>query len=294
MVVVDRQGLERPIGDERFFSWPRVSPDGKRVAVEIGTGDGSFDVWLYDLASKGFSRLTNNFTGVRPLGWSADGRTVAYLAAEGTHSGNLGRMRVARVPWDLSAAPEILTPPVVLNPEDGSLGPAHTSLVVRRRGYNGPGDIEIAPLDTPTAFKPFVATNADEETPRISPNGKLVAYASDETGHYEVYLRPVAGGGGRIQVSAGGGSEPVWSLDGRGLYYRTPGRLMFATIATSPELNVAKRDSMFADPYHREGKAVQYDAFPNGDLLMLKRNERSELRPTIVTNWTRLLRTKNK
>jgi serine/threonine-protein kinase len=294
MAIVDRQGVERPIGDERFFSWPRVSPDGKRIAVEIGTGDGSFDVWLYDIASKGFSRLTNNFTGVRPLSWSADGRTVAYLAAEGTSSGNLGWMRVARVPWDLSAAPEILTPAVVVNPEDGSLGPAHTSLLVRRRGYNGPGDIEIAPLDTPNAFKPFVATNADEETPRISPNGKLVAYASDETGHYEVYLRPVAGGGGRIQVSAGGGSEPVWSPDGRGLYYRTPGRLMFATIVTSPELNVAKRDSMFADPYHREGKAVQYDAFPNGDLLMLKRNERSELRPTIVTNWTRLLKAKNK
>lgn len=296
MVVVDRQGVERPIADERYFSWPRISPDGKRVAVEIGTGDGSFDVWLYDIASKGFSRLTNNFTGVRPLGWSADGRSVIYLATARTSSGNLGRMRVARVPWDLSAPPELLTPPAALNPEDGSLGPPHSSLVVRRSGYSGPGDLEIAPLDTPTAFKPIVATNADEETPRISPNGKLLAYASDETGQYEIYVRPLVGGGGggRIQVSANGGSEPVWTQDGRGFYYRSSSRLMFATIATSPELAVTKRDSMFADPYRREGKAVQYDAFPNGDLLMLKRNAFSGLHPTVVMNWTGLLRQKGK
>jgi serine/threonine-protein kinase len=294
MVVVDRQGRERLIGDERFFSWPRVSPDGKRVAVEIGTGDGSFDVWLYDVASKGFSRLTNNFTGIRPLGWSADGRTVAYLSVAGTSTGNLGRMHVARVPWDLSAPPEVLTRTTMENPEDGSLGPPHTSLVVRRRGYGGPGDLEIAPLDTPNAFKPLVATSADEQTPRISPDGKLLAYVSDETGQYEVYLRPLTGGSGRIQVSAAGGSEPVWSRDGRGFYYRTPGRLMFATIATTPELGVVKRDSIFADPYRREGRAVQYDAFPNGDLLMLKRNERSEPRPTVVMNWRALLRQKGK
>jgi serine/threonine-protein kinase len=294
MVVVDPKGVERPIGDQRFYSWPRVSPDGKRIAVEIGTGNGSFDVWLYDVASKGLSRLTNNFTGIRPFGWSSDGRDVIYLAAEGTSLGNLGRMRVARVPWDLSTPPEILTRVAAVNPEDGSIGPPHTSLIVRRRGYSGPADLEIAPLDTPNAFKPFVATDADEETPRISPNGKLAAYGSDETGAFEVYLRPLTGGGGRIQVSAGGGSEPVWSRDGRGIYYRTPGRLMFATISTTPELSVVKRDSMFVDPYRREGRAVQYDVFPNGDLLMLRRDERSQARPTVVTNWTRLLDQKNK
>ena len=69
---------------------------------------------------------------------------------------------------------------------------------------------------------------------------------------------------------------------------------MFATISRTPELSVVKRDSLFADSYRREGKAVQYDAFPNGELLMLKRDERSEPRPTIVTNWTRLPRQKSK
>src|SRR5262249_31215999 len=160
----------------------------------------------------GFSRLTNNFSGVRPLGWSADGRMVEFLSTEGGKGGgSLGRMHVARIPWDLSSAREVLTATATSNPEDGSLGPPHTSLIVRRRGYGAPGDLEIAPLDSPNAFKPFVATNADEETPRISPDGKLVAYASDETGQFETYIRPLTGGGGRIQVSASGGAEPVWS-----------------------------------------------------------------------------------
>jgi hypothetical protein len=291
MVQVNRQGVERPLGDDRFFSWPRVSPDGKRIAVEIGTGEGVYDVWIYDVASKGFSRLTNNFSGIRPLGWSADGRTVAYVSVEGTSpGGNLGKMHVARLPWDLSAAPEVLTRTVDVNPEDGSVGPPHTFLVVRRQGYGAPGDLEIAPLDTPNAFKPFVVTEADEETPRISNDGKLVAYASDETGQYEIYLRPLTGGGGRIQVSARGGAEPVWSRDGRGLYYRSPTRMMFATIATTPELSVIKRDSLFVDQYRREGKAVQYDALPNGDLLMLKQNEGAQQHPTVILNWPRLLR----
>ena len=296
MVVVDRQGVERAIGDARFFSWPRVSPDGKRIAVEIGTGDGSFDVWLYDVASRAFSRLTNNFSGIRPLGWSTDGRMVEYLSATGAGGGgsSLGALRVARVPWDLSSPSENLTAAVSANPEDGSLGPPHTSLVVRLRGYNGPGDLEIASLDSPNVFKPFVATGADEETPRISPDGKLVAYGSDETGQFETYIRPLAGSGGRIQVSAGGGAEPVWARDSRTLYYRSPSRLMVATIAATPELSVVKRDSLFADTYRREGKAVQYDVFPNGDFLMLKRDERSEPRPMIITNWQRLLRQKSK
>jgi hypothetical protein len=104
----------------------------------------------------------------------------------------------------------------------------------------------------------------------------------------------LTGGGGRIQVSAGGGAEPVWARDSHTIYYRSPSRLMVATIAATPELSVMKRDSLFADTYRREGKAVQYDVFPNGDFVMLKRDERTEARPMIITNWQGLLRQKSK
>jgi serine/threonine-protein kinase len=272
-----------------------VSPDGKRIAAEIGTGSGSFDVWLYDIESRGFSRLTNNFTGVRPLGWSVDGRRVYYLLVEGSGPGGImSKRRVASIPWDLSAPPETLTADLQVNPEDASIGPAHSTMAIRFYGYGSPGDISIAPLDSPTALRAFVTSSADDETPRLSADGTLLAYGSDETGQYEVYVRPVTGGAGRIQISAGGGSEPVWSRDGRGLYYRGPDRLMFAAITTTPQIAVTRRDTLFDDPYGKEIKAVQYDAFPNGELLMLKRDTRSFARPALIMNWSELLKRRNK
>jgi hypothetical protein len=217
---------------------------------------------------------------------------VQYIAVNSNGTGgSLGRQRVAVVPWDLSSPPRLLGGDASPNPEDASLGPAHGSLVVRLLGYGLPGDLSIAPLDTPDAIRPLITTPADEETPRVSPDGKLLAYASDETGQYEVYVRPIAsGGGGRIQVSAGGGGEPVWTRDGRGLYYRGPTKMMFATVTATPQFAVVKRDTLFTDSYRKELKAVQYDAFPNGDLLMLKPDGRSSAQPVVVVNWPELLR----
>jgi serine/threonine-protein kinase len=303
LVAVDRRGIERPITDKpNYFSWPRVSPDGKRIAVEIGTGTGIFDVWLYDVASTAWSRLTNNFSGIRPTGWSSDGRRVVYLAVETKTpasvsaevprtAGLAANRHVASIPWDLSGPPEGVTaesPPVP--PEDASVGPPHSVVAVRLGGYTRDGDIAIAPLDSPKAMRAFVATPADEETPRLSPDGKLLAYASDETGRYEVYLRPVAGAGGRLQISAGGGSEPAWAPGGHAIYYRAPRRLMLATLTTGTELAVAKRDTLFADVYRKENKSVGYDVFPNGELLMQKLEDQSGGRLMVVLNWPELLR----
>ena len=132
------------------------------------------------------------------------------------------RRRVASIPWDLSGPSQTVTADSSIPPEDASVGPPHGVVAVRFKGYTLPGDISIAPLDSPSAMRAFVATPADEETPRLSPDGKLLAYGSDETGQYEVYVRPVAGPGGRVQISAGGGSEPVWAAGGRAIYYRGP------------------------------------------------------------------------
>ena len=94
-----------------------------------------------------------------------------------------------------------------------------------------------------------------------------------------------------MQISAGGGSEPVWTRDGRGLYYRGPERMLFATLTTSSPLSVAKRDTLFVDTYRKEFKAIQYDVFPSGrELLMMKLDSQSGGRPTIVINWPELLK----
>jgi len=83
------------------------------------------------------------------------------------------------------------------------VGPAYGYVAVRLKGYSQPGDIAIASLDSVTAVRSFAATSADEETPRLSPDGKLLAYSSDETGAYDVYVRPVSGQRGRVQKRRG-------------------------------------------------------------------------------------------
>ena len=202
------------------------------------------------------------------------------------------RRTIAWIPWDLSGPPELLPVDASAGVDDASVGPSRELLAVRLKGYNAPGDIFVAPLDSPRVARPFVATSADEETPRLSPDGRWLAYSSDETGRYEVYVRPVSAPGGRVQVSSGGGAEPAWARDGRSLFYRGNTHLMRASVGGDSSLSVQKRDTLFADEkYRKELRAVLYDVFPDGQaLLMLKQAGRSSREPTLVFNWPELVR----
>jgi hypothetical protein len=150
-------------------------------------------------------------------------------------------------------------------------------------------DIWIAPLDTPQAVRPFIATAANERQPNLSRDGHYLAYTSEETGRPEVYVQPVPGPGGRMQLSADGGTEAVWDFDNRHVYYRGPRHMMRATVATSPRLELVRRDTLFEDIYDREGFAPFYDVMPGGKELLMQRNE-SRPRLAILLNWPALLR----
>ncbi|MBX9929840.1 MAG: serine/threonine-protein kinase [Gemmatimonadaceae bacterium] len=290
LVAVNREGKERALAEPRRYSWPRISPDGRRVAVEVEGETGGYDVWLLDLASRAMSRLTTNYSGVRPLGWSPDGKSVGFLSTSDNTGSIIGAQRtVSWIPFDLSG-PRRTLPITTRNPvEDASISAASGAIAIRTLGYGAPGEILLAPADSPRVAQPLVATAADEETPRFSPNGAYLAYASDETGNFEVYVRPVAGAGGRVQISAGGGSEPVWARDGRGIYYRGPARLMFAALDARAE--VVRRDTLFLDPYRKEHRAVAYDVFPGGQEFLMQRVETEGRRDLMVLrNWPALAR----
>ena len=292
LVSVDAKGVERVVDNEaQRYSWPRISPDGRRIAVEIAGTGGGYDVWLHDLSDRTLTRLTNNFTGVRPVGWSTDGRRVGYLDLQGGGTPSV-RRTMAWIPWDLSGPRELVPVQSEAGVEDVSIGASRELMAVRLRGYNAPGDIFVAPLDSPRVARPFVATSADEETPRLSPDGRWLAYSSDETGRYEVYVRPLSTPGGRVQISAGGGAEPVWAPDGRSIFYRGNAHVMRAIVGGDASFAVQKRDTLFGDDqYRREVKAVSYDVFPDGKtLLMQKRAGRSSREPTMVFNWPELVR----
>ncbi len=170
LVAVDRRGQERVLAEPRLYSWPRVSPDGRRVAVEVGGETGGYDVWVLDLASKALSRLTTNNSGVRPFGWSRDGKQVGFLATAFNNSLGQGTSRqVAWIPWDLSGPRQLLPTVSKDGVEDASVSSANGSIAMRVLGYGAPGDLLLAPADSPRVAQPLVATSADEETPRFSP-----------------------------------------------------------------------------------------------------------------------------
>ena len=295
---VDREGREELLDREPApYSWPRVSPDGKRIAVEVQASNAAaYDVWLFTLASRSLERVTSGYSGVRALGWSDDGKRLAYLTMENGGTPQSKRT-ITWVPWDLSAPPQRISVriPDGTQVEDATLHNSTDLIVVRTRGYGAPGDLWVAPPvppgDSVRQARPFVVTDADEETPRLSPDGRWVAYASNETGQFEVYARAADGTGGRVSLSAGFGAEPVWTPDGRGLYFRGEGRMHFVALANDAILQVVRRDTLFADPYRRESLAVPYDVFPDGkSLLMQKPSGTSSRSPIVVLNWPGLLR----
>jgi hypothetical protein len=278
LVAVNLRGEERPLVDipqaagswgasaldTGYFAWPKASPDGKRIAVEMRTGDQRWDIWVYDRESRTLSRLTDGFTGVKPFGWSPDSRNLVYLRVD---DGDItGARRVVSQQWDGRAPPRDLlrTDFSILNV---AFGPLDGYGVIRELGND---DLWIASLSSPGIARPFVATSASEVDPRLSRDGQLLAYASNESGQYEIYALPLGDPSKRVQVSHGGGTQPVWSPDGRHLFYRGPDRIMRASMRPGQRLTVERVEPLFADVYERHD-VTNYDVLPGGEELVMIR-----------------------
>ena len=198
-VLVDARGAATPLlGEARQYGNPRYSPDGRRVAFDVGSAKGR-DIWIYELASATFTRLTSTGSNVRPE-WSPDGRRVLYRQVA-------PRKGLWWQPADGSGAPELLAE-VPGGPNEGVVSADGRNLLYRTDEGTGDQQVFSMPLDKsapPTAL----ITKGVNWAPRFSPNGRWIAYSSDESGTAEVYVRPFPGAAGRVQVSNNGGSEPV-------------------------------------------------------------------------------------
>ena len=131
---------------------------------------------------------------------------------------------------------------------------------------------------------------ASETMPRVSPDGRWVVFVTNESGRDEVVVQPFPGPGGRVQVSAGGGTEPVWSRDGRRLFYRGSGKLMAAEVRTTPGFSVVAHDTVLTDSYtFATNPHANYDVFPDGaHFVFLEPDHSSEM--VVVANWHSVLR----
>jgi Tol biopolymer transport system component len=213
LVVVDRRGrLVRELPAQRPWT-PRFSPDGGRVAYgAFARGRDGSELWVADLGAGTAERLTSDGRDGNDPQWSPDGRRLAYsAAADGGKDvfvravdGGDGAVAAALPPRDGDQFPTDWLP-------DGS-----GVLVTEQAG--GALDVLVQPTDGGPA-RPYAATGARESGARVSPDGRWVAYGSDETGGREVYVDGFPAPGRRLRVSAGGGEHPVWGRDGRTLYY---------------------------------------------------------------------------
>jgi Tol biopolymer transport system component len=138
--------------------------------------------------------------------------------------------------------------------------------------------------------QPFLRTRFDESGPRFSPDGRWLAYMSDESGRYEIYVQPYPGPGGKWQISTGGGTEPVWNRNGRELFYRIGDKMMAVEITTQPGFAAGTPRVLFEGRYEPAPFPVaNYDVSPDGQrFLMLKPVEQTGAAPTqinVVLNW---------
>jgi len=287
MAAVDLEGRVRElpaIGRERF-SEPRLSPDGKHMAVAIGPPQPSDtgDVYVYDLATGARTRLTSHGLNIRPE-WSRDGSRVLYIARERD-----SQFVVAQRP-DGSGAADVVArgkPPAFY---ELAPGPARGLSAVRTGLAAGGSAIVLAPTESLEARRPFDAGARVAITPKLSPNGRLLAFVTTEEGRRELFVRPVDGSGPRVAVSTEGGTEPVWAPDGSALYFRGLTDVMAATVTERPSLVVGTPKPLFEDTYFRSVAHSAYDVFPSGrELLMLNGWSRAQTRAYLLVNWTQAM-----
>jgi eukaryotic-like serine/threonine-protein kinase len=269
-----------------------LSPDGKAVAVGLSR-EGRRDIWVKQLPEGPFSRITfGDTSSVRP-GWSSDGREVLYVndrSGSGVGPAYAHRADGTGVARLLFASPTLDIGQIVAS-RDGRW-------LVLRTAPPGAGSTDIVGLQAgDTTLVPLVATPAAEVYPSLSPDGRWLAYTSNESGAPEIYVRPFPETAtAKWQVSTAGGREPAWAGSGRELFYLN-GRneMVVAEVQTGTTFSVGKQRALFpASDFARPGPVPSFSISPDDKrFLMVREGEASQQSELIVAeNWLQALRGK--
>jgi serine/threonine protein kinase len=280
---LDRAGKHLgTLGDPGPINGMQFSPDHKTAAVQMRDTGGNVDVWLFDTSRGLRTRITSDAAYDNAPAWSPDGRTIVF------RSNRNGPFDLYRKPADGSRNEELLYADNLLK---GSLSfsPDGKYLAYFAQGDPKTGtDIWILPdpLGTPGAMKPypFLRTEYDESNPQFSPDGRRIAYNSNESGRNEVYVTPFPGPGAKRQVSPAGGTEPRWRADGKELFYLAPDdRLTVAEVdLKAGAVEVKKITPLFGPVTAGYGVSADGQRFltalpPDGEVAEPL---------TVVLNWT--------
>ncbi len=283
---VDRAGEMIQIGDdlERALG-PRFSPDGRRMAISSPTTDEGPKLWVYDLERGTWTRLISDGQAWWPL-WSPDGRNLAFTTVLPD-----GLAAIFTIPADGSGSAERLIQTEYPQQSSGWSADGQTLLLNQNDHPETKWDVMMFRPGEDTEANPLLNSPAMELLPHLSPDGRWLAYVSDESGRTEVYVQSFPELGNKWQISTDGGTEPIWSPDGTELFYRDAEALemIVVDITLEPEFRPGTPRVLFEGRFiATPGYGRNYDVAPDGQsFLMFQQNmagiESAELR--LVLNW---------
>jgi serine/threonine protein kinase/Tol biopolymer transport system component len=288
LMWVNRDGAVQPIDlTPDVFNDPAVSPDGERAALLVGP-IGHGDIWIYDFRQTTFTRLTTDGKSATPV-WSADGRSIYYVSIDTPKR----ETTIFRRSADGGGEPERLASSN-LRTYIGSVVRDGTAAFGAANPWTGSFNIFRIPL----AGQPLVRlTNSQTQAyaPTLSPDGRWLAYSSEESGRREIYVQGVTGEAQWL-VSVGGGEEPHWGPDGRALYYRVDDRLMSVAIQPGATFAAAKPTLLLRGLYDLQSETgLSYAVDPKTARFLMIRlatdgsgTAASSFR--VVLNWAQHLR----
>jgi eukaryotic-like serine/threonine-protein kinase len=290
---VDRSGKEDPLPlPPGSYLHPRLSPDSRQLAVEI---EGSnHDIFLYDFESGVLSNLTTDGVSHWPV-WSPEGANIGY------RSGTMGRFGLWQVPADRSQSPlRLAVAGTSQNAESYSPDGRQLAYTVTEPG-SAPR-IAVVPLQGEPTPRPLDSGTYMQGSAKFSPDGRWLAYCSMESGRPQVYVQAFPGPGAKIQVSADGGTDPVWRRSGEELFYRNADRMMVVPVAIGERVTAGRPQELWKGDYsHGMGSSCgmpgatssNYEVTSDGQrFLMIKDDKHSFIsrRIVVVQGWGEELR----
>jgi len=282
LVWVDRNGSETPVAaPSMLYVTPRLSADGRKIALAKTVNSGALVSPIWDTSQN--IPFPLRFDGLASSAvWTPDARRIIFQGAKD------GESSLYSIGVEQNDAPEKL--------DASSPGPLQSASLrdaafLKYNNQTTKNDIWIVGLGGGHSY-PFLADNANKASAAFSPDGQWLAYCSDESGRWEVYVAPFPGPGERTRVSINGGSEIAWARDGRQLFFRDPtGMMMAVDLTVQDGLKVNATHSLFrTNMYLRATIAADYDVGPDSRFLMVKNPHVPATQIQIVRNWFRELK----
>jgi eukaryotic-like serine/threonine-protein kinase len=284
LVWVDRQGRTQPILEgTRPYSSVRVSPGGQRLALWLEEATAS--VWVSELRRGALTRITFGADDHSAV-WSPDGKRIAF------ESSRSGVHQLYVRPADGTGREDAITTGEYES-YVGDWSPDGRSLAYTEFRPDTGADLWVVSLEPGHRARPFLNTRSSEKAPTFSPDGRWLAYVSNESGRNEVYVEPVEGPSHKWQASTEGGEEPAWARSGRELFFRAGGKMMVVPVTASPALGLGRAASLFSGSYlYGIIPNRTYDVAGDGRFAMIREPDPA-LAPrqiNVVLGWSQELR----